>query len=119
MQNTILLFMGLLFNSCNSHYDYLLNEKITLIKKETISIDFHIKYINTMKYSKVRGYVFYKGFKIYINNGNSGYYYKKYNLKENDIIKVNLNIYYYDHSYSNGYETFFGDVDLSKYEISK
>jgi len=60
---------------------------------ETVTADVYIYKMYTGKYSKVYGYFMYRGLKMYIDNGNSGYHYKKYNLWEGRIIRTQITVY--------------------------
>jgi hypothetical protein len=60
---------------------------------ETVIADVYIYKMYTGKYSKVEGYFMYRGLKMYIDNGNSGYHYKKYNLWEGRIIRTQITVY--------------------------
>ncbi len=82
---------------------------------ETITTDFYITNTYTAKYSKVIGYVKYKDLILYADNGNSGYYYKKYNLSAGDTVKVTLDVY--KTWEGRGLVLTTSDIDLSEYEL--
>ena len=86
-------------------------------KKDLIKTTFTVTDLREGKYSVIEGYIVYNNIKIFINNGNDGYYYKNYNLSIGQSFKTNVFVYYY-HTYY-GYELKFGDVDFSKYEKVK
>jgi hypothetical protein len=88
---------------------------------ETVNTSVYITNVFTAKYSKVQGYIYYRNFKLDIDNGNTGYYYKKYNLTSGDIINGNVTIYqqsyYSNNPYKNDLILSTSEVDFSKYEI--
>lgn len=108
--SVILLSLVLMFPSCVLSTD-------GYIRKETITASVVIDQVGVYKYSKVEGHINYDGFKIHVDNGNTGYYYKKYRLVEGQTILVPLTIYYY--STPSGYELRFDDIDVSRFEIEK
>ena len=103
------LVLALVITSCSTKTE-------GYFKKETINTEFKIQDITTYKYSGVKGYIIYNGIKVHVDNGLSGYHYKKYKLSEGQTIKVTVNIYYYSTPY--GYELRFRDIDVSKYELN-
>ena len=102
-----LIVIILFLYSCN-------NKQEKYFKSETITTDFYITDVNVYKYSKVKGYIIYNNIKVPIDNGNTGYYYKKYNRKPGDILKSHIILNYFSTNY--GYEIVFGDVNISKFE---
>ena len=72
MKKLILLLTLLLLQSCMSSF------KTSRI--DTINTNVYVTNVYTAKYSRVEGYIIYKNQKIFVNNGSSGYYYKKYNI---------------------------------------
>lgn len=80
---------------------------------ETITTKFFVTEVYKAKYSKVKGYVFYNGIKVPVDNGGTGYYYHEYSLQPGDVIIVNITIgkeYGYNYVLLRG-----SDVDVSKY----
>lgn len=104
----LLLVVSLLIVSCGKRTD-------GYFKRETIDVKVKITYVSRAKYSKVEGYFVRDGIQVPIDNGNSGYHYKTYNLKEGQVI--NCRIYKYYTSIRDGYKVEFSDLDVSKYEI--
>jgi len=108
----ILLFIAYGCSSNHSEYEIV----------ENINTNCYITKVSTFKYSKVQGYIYYKGIKLEINNGNSGYYYKKYNLKSGDVIITNITIYkrlyYAMDPYKNDLILSTSDIDVTNYEIN-
>ncbi len=106
---TLYTLLALVILSCS-------NKSEGYFKKETITAKFKITGVYKAKYSKVKGYIIYNGIKVPIDNGNEGYHYKDYNLRNGQNIDVKLNIYYYSRAY--GYELVFDDVDVSRYVLN-
>lgn len=77
MKKIILILIMFIFISCES-YTY----KVV----ETFDTTVHITEVYTAKHSKVNGYIIYKNTKLPIDNGSSGYHYKKYNLSQGDTL---------------------------------
>jgi hypothetical protein len=80
----------------------------------TITTQFYVTDIIVAKYSRVEGYIIYKGNQIPAHNGSSGYYYKKYSLKPGDVINVQVDI----STSNNGFDATTlrtSGVDLSSY----
>ena len=111
MQGARVLYtlLALVFFSCS-------NKSEGYFKKETITANLKITDVHKAKYSKVKGYIIYDGIKVPVDNGNEGYHYKDYNLRNGQNIDVKLNIYYYSTAY--GYNLVFGDVDVSRYVLN-
>jgi len=82
--------------------------------KEVIRTDFNVTKVSVYKYSSVDGFIVYDNKRIYLDNGNTGYYYKDYNLEPGQTISTIVTIYY--HSTHDGYKLVFSDIDVSKYE---
>lgn len=82
-----------------------------------IKAKFHVTDVYKAKYSRVEGYVVYKGILLYTSNGGSGYYYKDYNLNKGNVIDVDVTIYL--KPYRNGMFIYAGDLDLNKFEINQ
>lgn len=117
MKNIIYIFLitFLLQSCCGNDNDY--------TKIETITTDVYISSVDTYKYSKVVGYLYYKGIRLDVDNGNSGYYYKEYNLRPGDVIKANVSIYQHNYRGSDPYKNDVilstSDLDLIQYETKK
>ena len=81
-------------------------------------IELPVTVINVLngKYTRIEGYVHYKGILMYVNNGHSGYYRKKYSLKEGDVINIEFDVY----STSESMRTYIelSPMDVSRYEIN-
>lgn len=115
MKKIILItFLLLVLSSCSNSSDGYIN-------KINITTNYTITRVSIGKYTKVIGYINNGGFKYTVTNGNTGYYYKKYSLKEGDIIKINIDLYQYRYNTNNPYKDdsliTTSDVDLSLYEI--
>lgn len=114
MKQLLLLITIFIFLGCNSskYEDY--------IKSETINTECYIYHVGQYKYSKVQGYVYYHGIKIEVDNGNTGYYYKKYKIKPGDIINVQVTIYqkyaFTTNPYSDDIVLHASEIDVNKYE---
>lgn len=81
---------------------------------ESIQTKFYVTEITKAKHSRVSGYITYNGIRIPASNGSSGYYYKEYNLREGQVIDVNVGIIrQYEYNRVTLITT---DVDLRKYE---
>ena len=112
----ILLFVILIIvlNSCSSK----VNE---YFYSETIYTQVHITEVNEYKYSKVQGYIIYKGIKLDVDNGNSGYYHKKYRLNTGDVIYKKVTIFQSSHYDNDPYKYSVllstSDIDFSEFEI--
>lgn len=83
-------------------------------KQETITTDVVITDVTVSKYSVVKGIVVHNGISMNVDNGTTGYYYKRYNLAPNQIIKQNLTFSYYN-DYK-GYVVMVNDLDVTQYE---
>lgn len=90
--------------------------KPVILKQEYINVQFVIHSVKTYKYSKVEGYFTYQGIDIWADNGNTGYYYKRYNLSKNQVIPMKICLTYIQTNY--GYAVYTDDIDVSKYEIN-
>jgi hypothetical protein len=106
----ILMALLFVFCSCGKRHD-------EPFKEETITTDVVITDVTVAKYTKVTGTINLNGCGVSVDNGNSGYYYKTYNLHANQIIQETLTIYYYPEH--NGYSVVVGDLDVTKYETKK
>lgn len=106
------LILAITFFSCNNSN--------TLIDTKYVTTDFYITHVATNKYSKVQGYIIYNGIKLQCDNGNTGYYYKKYNLKPGDIINQTFTVYVYNYftnnPYSDDVRIHVSDVNVFNYE---
>ena len=79
-----------------------------------ITTDFYITDVYKAKYSRVEGYIIYKGFTLHCDNGSSGYYYKDYNLKPGHKIQIDVKIC----QIPTGKDMLLhvDDIDISKFE---
>ena len=111
MKKLLFIIVVLLSLSCN---------KNKWRKLESIRTDVHITDVNVYKYSKVQGYIIYKGIKMDVDNGNTGYYHKKYDLYPGDIIRQSIVIYmkedYNNDPYKNDVVLSTSDLNLTYYE---
>ena len=114
MKNYIFVLFGIIFFGCSGNKN---NYNVL----ENINTNCYITKVSKYKYSKIQGYIYYKGIKLDIDNGNTGYYYKTYNLKEGDIIVANITVYQREYSSNNPYKNDLilstSDLDATKYEI--
>ncbi len=93
--------------SCNKGYEYQ--------KVETVYADVHITHVAEYKYSKVEGYIIYNNIILNVDNGNSGYYHKKYSLKKGDVVKRNVTVF---HQINYDKTTLYSkEVDFYEYEL--
>jgi hypothetical protein len=85
-------------------------------------VDVIITEVYTAKYSKVNGYFYYKignnNIKMKIDNGGSGYHYKRYNISKGDTLpKVRVKIYQkYRNNNKDGFVT--SDINIEEYLIN-
>lgn len=81
MKNIIKLFVFMqFFISCSPIYEQ------EVISSEIITTNVTIESIHVLKYSKVYSTFIYNEFIYHTNNGHSGYYYKKFNLKSGQVL---------------------------------
>ena len=106
--NSFLFLLTISLISCGAR------EEKGYFGKQTITTTFTVEEVVYLKYSKVKGYIVHNSFRVPIDNGNSGYYYKEYDLERGQKIKTDISIYYY--SVPGGYRLSFSDIDVSKYE---
>ena len=92
------------------------------IKSETIYTDVYVTEVGVYKYSKIQGYIIYNNLKLEVDNGNNGYYYKRYSIKPGEKIKrrviVYQQYYYTTNPYKDDLILSTSDVDFSDYEIN-
>lgn len=81
---------------------------------DNLKAEIYITKVQKAKYSKIQGYFYWHGIKLEVTNGNSGYHYKTYNLKEGDVIKANIIIYQQIYSTTDPYKD---DIILSTSDI--
>lgn len=86
MKKILLILITLIVISCNQTKDFYLSERITT--------NVYITNVSVAKYTKIIGYVIYKGIMIDVDNGNTGYYYKHYKIKKGDVVVRTLTIYH-------------------------
>jgi len=108
MKKLIILLITFIFISC---------EEYTYKEIDSLDTTVHITEVYTAKRSKVYGYIIYKNIKLPIDNGGSGYHYKKYNLSQGDTLpNTRVTIY---QKFINGKKDiiYTSELDVSWYEI--
>jgi hypothetical protein len=116
MKKLIYLLLIILITSCagNKQEDF---NKLEVIQ----NADVHIIKVFVAKYSKVIGCINYKGIILEVDNGNTGYYHKKYNLVPGQVIKTMVIVYqknvYNNDPYKSDVMLSTSDIDVSQYEI--
>ncbi len=113
--NYILCFIFvMLLSSC---------EEDKAFKVDTIETEVAITHVGVYKYSKIQGCINYHGIILDVDNGNSGYYYKHYNLKPGNRVKRIVRVYYHLYQDNNPYKNAIvlstGEVNFRDYEINK
>lgn len=88
---------------------------------ETVLTNVYVTKVSVYKYSKIQGYIMYNGIKLEIDNGNSGYYHKKYRINNGDVILRRVTVFQSDHYDNNPYKYSVllstSEIDFSDYEI--
>lgn len=123
MKKLIYILLIITLISCDNKADeYFINsiKQDEIIGIKPLKTKVHITKYFTGKHTKIYGYVIINGIKYDVNNGNTGYYYKNYNIRPDDIVDANIIFYTYKRTKTNGtieiYNTV-SELDFKAFEI--
>jgi hypothetical protein len=98
MKKLILFFtIVLILSGCAGYQE-------NIVYTDTIITDVRITEVHYAKYSKIQGYIMYKGMMLYIDNGHGGYYYNRYRINPGDNISRTVTVTCHYENSSNPYK---------------